>query len=79
MSKDKKKKRIINKMKLTTGDESTLGNYLKLTSAIFGKDSGATKFLEDLIEKSILGENEAVLQDERQMIQLLKTLHEDKT
>ncbi len=60
---------------LTTGDDSTLGNYLKLTKAVFGVDSPATKFLEKEIEKSTNGENEEVIAAESQMLYLLAEKH----
>lgn len=61
--------------KLSTGDDATLGNYRKMAAAVFGKDSKATKFLDDKISNSPNGVNEEVVQDERQMICLLGTLH----
>ena len=32
-------------IKLSTGDDSTLGNYLKLCNTFFGDKSKATKFI----------------------------------
>jgi hypothetical protein len=60
-------------MKLSTGDESTLGSYRKLTAMFFGEESNATKYFDAKIAEQ--GENEPVLQDERQMIQLIAQLH----
>lgn len=56
---------------LSTGDDSTLGSYLKLAKPVFGEDSVAVKFLERKIAESPNGENEEVLADERQMIAAL--------
>ena len=59
--------------KLSTGDDSTLGSYLKMSKSFFGEDSGAVKFLESKIEESPNRENEEVIVDEGQMIYLLST------
>ncbi len=56
---------------LSTGDDSTLGSYLKMSKIFFGEDSGAVKFLESHIKESPNGENEEVIVDEGQMINLL--------
>lgn len=61
-------------MKLSTGQDSTLGNYRGLASVFFGKDSEAVKFLDKKIAESKNGENEEVLADETQMIYLLMSL-----
>ncbi len=58
-------------IKLSTGDDSTLGNYRKLASAIFGEHSEAVKFLDNKINNSLAGENEEVIADERKMIFML--------
>ncbi len=57
--------------KLTSGQDSTLGNYRKMALLFFGKDSEAVKFLDTKITESSNGEEEEVLADETQMIQLL--------
>jgi len=54
--------------KLSTGDDSTLGSYLKIAKAIFSADSGGVKFLEQKIKDSPNGENEEVIADESQML-----------
>ncbi len=59
--------------KLSTGDDSTLGSYLKMSKMFFGEDSGAVKFLESKIEESPNRENEEVIVEEGQMIYLLST------
>ncbi len=60
--------------KLSTGDDSTLGNYRKLASAIFGADSEAVKFLDKKIADSPNKENEYVIAAESQMIYLLNSM-----
>ena len=57
--------------KLSTGDDSTLGNYRNLYSSFFGEESKAIKYLDDKIASSPNGENEEVLVDECQMVHLL--------
>jgi hypothetical protein len=57
--------------KLSTGEDSTLGNYRKLSVAFFGEDSGAVKFLDAKIAEQ--GEDEEVVADEGQMVYLLAT------
>lgn len=59
--------------KLSTGHDSTLGNYRILTAAFFGEDSPAVKFLDDKI--AIDGADAEVIQDEGQMLYMLNTLH----
>jgi hypothetical protein len=54
--------------KLSTGQDSTLGNYKKLAAAVFGEDSQSVKFLDEEILKSSHGEYEEVLVDESQMV-----------
>jgi hypothetical protein len=56
-------------IKLSTGDDSTLGNYRKLAASVFGEQSGAVKFLDSKIE--LYGEKEEVIVDEAQMVLLL--------
>jgi hypothetical protein len=62
--------------KLSTGDDSTLGNYLKLAKAVFGEDSKPVKFLKDKIDQSPNGDNEEVLAPENQMIPLLLSMYQ---
>lgn len=59
---------------LSTGQESTLANYLILATGFFGEDSGAVKFLRDKIAASPNGPDEEVLADEAQMVLLLSNL-----
>jgi hypothetical protein len=60
--------------KLSTGDDSTLGTYKKLTSAVFGENSKAVEFLNQKIKDDPDGENGEVIADEGQMINLLLNL-----
>ena len=59
--------------KLSTGQDSTLGNYLILCKAVFGEDSEATAFIQERVDKS--GAEDEVIQDENQMLALLVELH----
>lgn len=59
---------------LSTGANSTLGEYLKLCKAFFGEDSKATAFIQRKIDGSLLGEAEEVIQSESQMTHLLGML-----
>lgn len=61
--------------KLSTGQDSTLENWINLSSAFFGEDSKATKFLLQKAAESPNGRKEAVVADERQLLQLLGSLH----
>ena len=60
--------------KLSTGQDSTLGNYLRLAKVVFGSDSKAVEFLNKKIAEAPDGENEYVVADESQMIYLLTNL-----
>lgn len=61
--------------KLSTGQDSTLGNYRKLTVAFFGEGSPAVAFLDEKITSDPNGENAEVLAEESQMVYLLMSLH----
>jgi hypothetical protein len=61
--------------KLSTGDDSTLGNYFKLSFAVFGPNSKATQFINERIKISPNGENEEVIAEETQMVYVLGQLH----
>lgn len=61
-------------MKLSTGDDSTLGAYKKLVLAVFGQDSPQAKFIQGKIDVHEKGEDEEVVADERQMLLLLALL-----
>ena len=64
--------------KLSTGQDSTLGEYRKLTVAMMGEDSEAVKFLDERIAESPVGKNDEVIADEGQMIYLLMSIHNEK-
>lgn len=59
--------------KLSTGQDSTLGNYRKMCVALLGADSGAVAFLDERIKEQ--GEDEEVIADESQMVFLLMQEH----
>ncbi|WP_341323404.1 hypothetical protein NSQ62_07990 [Solibacillus sp. FSL H8-0523] len=63
--------------KLSLGLDSTLGNWIMLSSGTFGDDSGATKFLRDKAEKATNGLDEEVKTDEAQLLHVLMQLHRD--
>ena len=46
---------------LSTGQESTLGNYRELVAVFFGEQSPATKYIDDKISESPNGADEEVL------------------
>jgi len=54
--------------KLSTGQDSTLGNYKSLCSSFFGDDSPSLKWVNEKISKSRQGENEEIIADEEQML-----------
>lgn len=58
-------------IKMSTGDDATLGNYRKMAVAVFGEDSKAVKFLDEKIKDSPDGQNEEVIANESQMVYLL--------
>ncbi len=66
-------------IKLSTGQDSTLGSYLKLCLAVFGKDSEQVKFIMDKIAESPNGAHEEVVADESQMLYLLVNLKPQNT
>lgn len=51
---------------------STLGNWLALSQACFGKDSSAVKFLQEKVDEQ--GMEEPVIADERQMLAVLLSM-----
>lgn len=66
-------------MKLSTGQDSTLGTYLKLCEVVFGKDSQQTRFIEKKISESPNGADEEVIAEESQMLYLLVNLPPEHT
>lgn len=63
--------------KLSTGQDSTLGNWLNLSRLVFGENSPASKFLESKIHESPDGENGEVLADEGQLLNVLVHMHKE--
>lgn len=61
--------------KLSTGQDSTLGNYRKMAAAVFGEDSKAVQFLDKKIAESPNGEDEEVIVAESQAVSMLGQLH----
>jgi len=57
--------------KLSTGDDSTLGNYRKLAVALLGENTPATQFLDKKILDSPNGVNEIVVAIESLMLMVL--------
>jgi hypothetical protein len=62
--------------KLSTGHDSTLENWIGLSTIVFGEESKAVKFLEKKAEDSPNGLQEQVIADERQLITLLANMCE---
>ena len=61
--------------KLSTGADSTIGNWISLCSVVFGDDSEATKFLKDKAQNSTNGLDEEVIAEESQLLHVLMKLH----
>lgn len=57
--------------KLSTGKDSTLGNWIEMSAAVFGEDSEATKFLAIKVEVVNKGLDEEVIANEYQLIMVL--------
>jgi hypothetical protein len=60
-------------VKMSTGQEATLGNYRKMCALIFGPDSKSVKYLDKRIAEE--GEDEEVIVDESQMVYILTQIH----
>ncbi len=58
-------------IKMSTGQDPTLGNYRKMAIALFGADSKAVKFLDEKIASSPNGDAEEVIAPESQVVHLL--------
>lgn len=63
---------------LSTGEKSTLGEYLRMSELLFGEDSQACVFLKNKIEENPFGKYGEVIQEETQMVQLLIQIHLNK-
>lgn len=64
-------------IKLSTGQDSTLGNWISLCKTFFGEDSASIDFLEGKAKESRNGLEEEVIAEERQLIQALYKIHSD--
>ena len=64
--------------KLSTGQDSTLGNWLDLSKVFFGAESAAVRFLERKIAESPNGEAEEIIANEGQLLQVLAGLVRDE-
>src|SRR4030095_8803987 len=62
--------------KLSTGQDSTLGNWLALCIAVLGEDSAAVAFLREKIATAPHGADEEVIADERQLLHALLRLEQ---
>lgn len=67
--------------KLSTGQDSTLENWIGLSAVFFGEDSPATKFLIEKANTAPDGIHTEVISDERQLIYALVNMaaHEGDT
>lgn len=61
-------------LKLSTDKDSTLGNYREMCVLSFGKDSHATKFLDQKIAEQ--GAEAEVIAEECMMVRLLADIHQ---
>lgn len=61
--------------KLSTGADSTLENWIALSTMFFGEDSNSTKFLQDKAKGSKEGVKAEVVADEGQLIMLLTQMN----
>ena len=58
-------------IKLSTGHDSTLGNYRDLSKLMFGENSPQVRFLDSKIASNPNGRDEEVVAEETQMMYLL--------
>lgn len=61
--------RDIKPFNISSGEPSTLKTYRKIAAALTGENSPATKFFDEKIKEQ--GEDEIVVQDERQVLMLI--------
>jgi hypothetical protein len=62
-------------IKMSTGQDSTLGEYRKMAKIFFGEESAAITFLDKKITESPNGKDEEVIAAESQMVHLLGQIH----
>ena len=60
-------------MKISTGEDSTLKNYMKI-AVVFGPK--AVNYIQKLIDESPNGENEEIIAEEQQMLMLFASMME---
>lgn len=60
---------------LSTGEDNTLENWIRLSSAVFGEDSKPTLFLKNKAAASPKGIKEEVIADERQLLFVLMKMY----
>lgn len=61
--------------KLSTGADSTLGEWMLLAGAFFGPESKAVTYISKQIDKSPNGPDEEVIADEGQFLHVLMQIH----
>ena len=57
--------------KLSTGQDSTLGNWKILSAIAFGANSPQVQFFQEKIDNSPMGEKAEVIADEEQLLLVL--------
>lgn len=60
---------------LSTGQESTFENWIRLAALFYGTDSKAVMFLKDRAAEAEKGYMTEVIADERQLINVLTNIH----
>lgn len=65
--------------KMSTGQDSTLGNHRRIAAAKFGEESPAIAFLDKKIAEAAHGADEPVICDEGQLVYLLGKIHQRET
>ena len=64
--------------KLSLGIDSTLENWIELSTIAFGDDSEPVRFLKRKVDESPNGLQEEVIADEGQLLMALGKMHVDK-
>lgn len=59
--------------KLSTGQDSTLGNWYKMCAAFFGEKSAPTKFIKSKMDEQ--GEDTEVIAEEEQLLAALGKMY----
>lgn len=58
-------------LKLSTGQDSTLENWIKNCEMVFGSESRAVKYLKEKVKEAPNGLKEEVIVDETQLLYVL--------